>query len=63
MIIKLQGLDKSIEKFDSLAVVSALNTGIKKSVFILSATARKETPVGASGFLRQAWRERFDYLR
>ena len=62
MIVTIKGLDASVQKFDSLAVVSALNAGIKKSVFIMSATARKETPVGATGFLRQAFRERFQNL-
>ena len=60
MIVTIKGLDSSIQKFDSLAVVSALNAGIKKSIFILSGTAKKETPVGVTGFLRNAFRERFD---
>lgn len=62
MIVSVKGLDSSIQKFDSLQVVTALNAGIKKSIFTLSATARKETPVGVSGFLRAAYRERFDNL-
>lgn len=62
MIITVKGLNESIQRFDSLAVASALNAGIKKSIFILSATARKETPVGVSGFLRAAYRERFENL-
>lgn len=60
MIVTIKGLDSSVQKFDSLAVVSALNAGIKKSIFILSGTAKKETPVGVTGFLRNAFRERFD---
>ena len=61
--ITIRGLDQAIARFDRLQVASALKAGIRKSIFTLEARAKKETPVGVSGFLRNAYRENFDGLK
>lgn len=61
MIIKVEGLNEAIAKFSSLEIASALNAGIKKSVYKIQASAIRESPTDTS-FLKNAWRVRFDNL-
>ena len=44
MIIKVEGLNEAIAKFSSLEISSALNAGIKKSVYKIQSAAIRETP-------------------
>lgn len=61
MIIKVEGLSEAIAKFSSLEISSALNAGIKKSIYAVDRQAKRETPVDV-GRLRSAWRQRFGRL-
>lgn len=61
--IAIKGLSEAISRFDRLQVATALRNGIRKSVFVLEARAKQETPVGVGGFLRNAYRENFDGLK
>lgn len=61
MIIKVEGLNEAIARFSSLEISSALNAGIKKSVYKIQSAAIRETPTD-TWVLKNSWRVRFDNL-
>jgi hypothetical protein len=63
MEIVIKWLDKAMERFNKMQIATALRSGIGKSIFALEVAAKKETPVGVSGMLRNAYRENFSGLR
>lgn len=61
MIIKVEGLSEAINTFSSIEITTALNAGIRKSIFAVDRRVKRETPVD-TGRLNGAWRQRFGRL-
>lgn len=61
MIIKVEGLSEAINTFSSIEIATALNAGIRKSIFAVDRRVKRETPVD-TGRLNGAWRQRFGRL-
>ncbi len=60
--INVNNLDKIKNDFWPEKIAIALDNSIKKSIVLLDRTAREETPVWVSGFLRAGFKEEFRSL-